>query len=68
MSVEQVLEVLEASDDMLTVQQIAERCGLHPSNVRKHLDRLHSEKVVRKSGRVFCSATGGHVYKWGMRR
>ena len=67
MSVEQVLEVLEASDDMLTVQQIAERCGLHPSNVRRHLDRLHSEKVVRKSGKVFCSDTGGHAYKWGRR-
>ena len=35
-----VLEFIEAADDVVRVEQIAEAVGLHPNTVRGHLDAL----------------------------
>lgn len=62
-----VLLELESRGEMMTVLQISEATGLHPSTVRRHLARLRAEKRVRSSGKVFCAATGGYAVKWGLR-
>ena len=67
MTTDPVLLELESHDEMMTVLQISEATGLHPSTVRRHLARLRAEKRVKSSGKMLCSATGGYAVKWGLR-
>lgn len=62
-----VLLELETRDEMMTVLQISEATGLHESTVRRHLNRLLADRRVKRSAKIYCSATGGYAVKWGVR-
>ncbi len=46
---EDVLRLLESSDEPLTVAALAELLGTHPNTVRLHLDRLVSDGLVERT-------------------
>lgn len=62
-----VLDLLQSTDELMTVLQISEATGLHQSTVRRHLARLRAAKLIRRSAKIYCSATGGYAVKWGVR-
>ena len=49
---EQLLHLLNESDEVLTISELADRTGLHPNTVREHLNILIAAELVNSESQT----------------